>query len=213
MMDEDFCLLTSLRLQSRRCSLLPFHLDRLVANAEALDFALDRRALGQAIERVAAEYHRKSPAQLRVTVIRDGSWQFEDPRPLAQISSPLFAMLWPDRVKLDDPLLPFSTTHRPIYNDALRRARRLGLIDFIFQNEDGMVTEGADHSIFVRHGSRWQTPTLRAGLLPGVFRRHLLGTMANVVEEDFTRDQLFDADEIWLTNAVYGYRSVHVIPE
>lgn len=46
-----------------------------------------------------------------------------------------------------------SLSFRPVYDCAIREARSIGFIDAIFHNERGFVTEGAVHSIFVRHGN------------------------------------------------------------
>ena len=170
-MDEDLCLLTSIRLEAGCCCLLSFHLDRLVTGAEALGFVLDRADLEQALTRVAAESSPQNPAKLSVKVARNGRWMIQEPEIIAPNSSKPVAMLWPDPVCTDDPLLPYATTPRPVYDAALRRARELGLADFIFRNQHGLVTEGANHSVFVRHGSCWRTPSLAAGVLPGVYRR------------------------------------------
>jgi para-aminobenzoate synthetase/4-amino-4-deoxychorismate lyase len=82
-----------------------------------------------------------------------------------------------------------------------------GFADAIFTNENGYITEGAIHNIFVRNGSLWRTPPVSAGVLPGVYRRHLLATQANTVEANLNPDDLQSADEIWLTNAVRGIRN------
>ena len=74
-----------------------------------------------------------------------------------------------------------------------------------------MVTEGTGHSVFIRRGKLWRTPTLSAGVLPGVYRSHLLETMDNVAVEDFATDELLQADEVWLTNAVYGAQRVSLL--
>ena len=119
-------------------------------------------------------------------------------------------MLWPEAVDSQDPFLHYRTTHRPVYDHAVREAQRLGFVDALFHNEHGLITEGAIHSIFVRHGENWRTPTLSAGVLPGVYRGHLLQTLPHLREEDFSRDELLSADEIWLTNAVRGIRVVTI---
>ena len=209
-MTLDLRLLSSIRLEAGRCSLLSFHLDRFATGAKALNVALDLAGLEQALTGVAAGYTQLNPAKLRVTVARDGLWTIEEPEPIVADKSKPIAMLWSDPVRSDDPLLPYCTTPRPVYDEALRRAKEIGYIDALFRNEQGLVTEGADHSIFVRHGGCWRTPTLGAGVLPGVYRRYLLETMADAREEDFGAERLFDADEIWLTNALYGARTVTI---
>jgi len=60
----------------------------------------------------------------------------------------------------------------------------------------------------VRHGDHWRTPPVSAVLLPGVYRRHLLATNAEIAEVNISAEDLRTADELWLTNAVRGIRRV-----
>ncbi len=71
-----------------------------------------------------------------------------------------------------------------------------------------MVTEGAIHSVFVRHGRGWRTPPLSAGVLPGVYRGWLLASDPSIAEQHIPVNELWTADEILLTNAVRGKRRV-----
>ncbi len=212
-MDRKFSLRTSVRLESGCCVLLPLHLDRLAASARALNFNFDKMALEQDLKIFAAGHSQKSPASLRITVAPNGQWTIAPPELLDLTMRANQAVLWPDPVASDDPFLHYSTTYRPIYDHALQDARGRGFVDAVFRNEHGMVTEGANHSVFVRHGALWRTPPLSAGVLPGVYRRHLLATMNNVLEENFVVERLFDADEVWLTNAVRGAQVVTIVPE
>jgi para-aminobenzoate synthetase/4-amino-4-deoxychorismate lyase len=119
-------------------------------------------------------------------------------------------MLWPHPVQSTDRFLRHKTTRRTHYDAALKTALQKGYADAIFYNEDGIVTEGAISSLIVRHGDRWRTPPLDAGVLPGVYRRFLLETRPEITEAIFSVSELFTADEVWLTNAVRGMRRVTV---
>jgi para-aminobenzoate synthetase/4-amino-4-deoxychorismate lyase len=109
-------------------------------------------------------------------------------------------------------LLQHKTTRRAFYDQVYAEARRQGFADVIFVNERGHITEGAIHNIFVRHKDRWRTPPTVAGLLPGVYRRHLLTTQPEITEANLTPEDLHTADEIWLTNAVRGFRAATFVP-
>jgi para-aminobenzoate synthetase/4-amino-4-deoxychorismate lyase len=109
-------------------------------------------------------------------------------------------------------LLQHKTTRRVFYDHAYAEARRQGFTDVIFLNETGHVTEGAIHNIFVRHENQWRTPPVTSGLLPGVYRRHLLSKEHNIAETVLTLEDIRTADEIWLTNAVRGIRKATFAP-
>lgn len=163
---------------------LPLHLDRLSSAANAFHFALDRGGLEKALSTVAAQHHAQAPVKLRVTVDRDGVWTFDSPEPIGAESPTSKAMLWPEPIDSADRFLRYKTTHRPVYDRAARKVKELGFIDAIFHNERGLVTEGTDHSVFVRHKDSWSTPTISAGVLPGVYRDYLLRTLLSVRETD-----------------------------
>jgi para-aminobenzoate synthetase/4-amino-4-deoxychorismate lyase len=93
-----------------------------------------------------------------------------------------------------------------LYDHAYAEGRGQGFADVLFINERGRITEGAIHNVFVRHGAQWRTPATTSGLLPGVYRRHLLATNCAITEGILTPQDLRTADEIWLTNAVRGIR-------
>ena len=78
----------------------------------------------------------------------------------------------------------------------------------LFLNLRGEVTEGAISNVFVEKDGRFFTPPVACGLLPGVFRRHLLATLSNVNERVLREEDLRGADAVYLANAVRGLRRV-----
>ena len=156
-MDQDLLLHTTVRLELGHCIFLPLHLDRLSSAAKAFHFALDRGGLEEALNTVAAQHCTESPLKLRVTVDRHGVWTFDHPELIGAESPTLQAMLWPEPIDSADRFLRYKTTHRPVYDRAVRKVKELGFVDAIFHNERGRVTEGTDHSVFVRHKDSWST--------------------------------------------------------
>ena len=120
--------------------------------------------------------------------------------------------LWPTPVDSTNTLLQHKTTRRALYDHASAEGRRQGFADVMFINEHGHVTEGAIHNIFVRQGAQWRTPPVSDGLLPGVYRNHLLATRTSIIESSLTPEDLRTADELWLTNAVRGIRRATLVP-
>lgn len=211
LLDRDFELIETMRWQKGRCDLLALHLDRLTASARQLGFRLDRAQVQRKIEEEAGRLPEGHAFRLRVQVNAEGECSFTPAQVLVEETGPFTAFIWPVSVRSTDPWLAHKTTRRPVYDEAQRTAAEHGCIDAIFLNEHGTVTEGAIHSIFVRHGDRWRTPPASAGVLPGVSRRLLLDRMPQIQEEAFDAAALCSADEIWLTNAVRGVRAVALI--
>ena len=212
-MENDFRLLSTIRVEHGQCMLLPIHMERLWTSAAVLGFQLDRTGLEAALQSVAGQAPGIPAAKLRVQLRQNGTWQFSRLEPLFADAPDLKALLWPEPVNSADPMLPHKTTDRPVYDRVVREVHGCGFVDAIFHNERGQVTEGAVHSIFARWGEVWKAPTLAAGVLPGVYREHLLTTRPDVREEDFSVDELLRADEVWLTNAPRGVRRVTVLQQ
>jgi para-aminobenzoate synthetase/4-amino-4-deoxychorismate lyase len=211
--DQTFGLIETMRWQHGRCDLLELHLDRLQSSANHFHFRFDRASIQRAIEHHAAGLDANTPYKLRLVLDHRGACIFnalesitvEDPSTLLRFH------LWPTPIDSTNPLLEHKTTRRASYDHACNEARRQGFADVIFINEHGHVTEGAIHNIFVRHGTRWRTPPISAGLLPGVYRRHLLMTHSEIAQTNLTPEDLRTADQIWLTNAVRGIRNATLI--
>ena len=110
------------------------------------------------------------------------------------------------RVNPQDPMFFHKTTHRPLFAETLKAATQAGYDDVLFLNLRGEITEGAIHNIFVEKGGRLFTPPVDCGLLPGVYRRHILQTLSNVEERVLYLKDLHEADAVHLTNAVRGLR-------
>jgi para-aminobenzoate synthetase/4-amino-4-deoxychorismate lyase len=189
---------------------LGLHLDRLEDSAEYLDFPCDRAAVKATLEAHARGFASEAPRKVRLLLDRDGSLQITDeilPR-LAAEQRIGRVRIAEQRTDPADRMLYHKTTHRPIYARAFEHATRDGFDDVLFLNLRGEVTEGAISNIFVENNGRWFTPPVECGLLPGVYRRHLLATRPEIEERVLTLDDLRRAEAIYLANAVRGLRRV-----
>jgi branched-chain amino acid aminotransferase len=95
---------------------------------------------------------------------------------------------------------------------AAREAKSRHWNDALLLNPSGHIADSTIANLFwVKEGQLF-TPPLSDGPVSGVFRRHLMGHLKEVgspVEErSVTPDQLQEADEVFLTNALFGIRSV-----
>jgi para-aminobenzoate synthetase/4-amino-4-deoxychorismate lyase len=212
--DQSFGLIETMRWQHGRCDLLQLHLDRLQSSAGHFHFRFDRESIRRTIERQAAGFNADMPYKLRLVLDHRGACAFNPPEPITDQNpaTQLRIHLWPTQVDSSNPLLQHKTTRRTFYDQAYAEAILQGLADIVFMNELGHITEGAIHNIFVRHGNQWRTPPATSGLLPGVYRRHLLTTRDNIAEANLTVQDLRAGDEIWLTNAVRGIRKATLLP-
>jgi para-aminobenzoate synthetase / 4-amino-4-deoxychorismate lyase len=100
-------------------------------------------------------------------------------------------------------LLRHKTTFREDYDRAWREAEAQGAFDMLFFNERGELTEGGRSNVFVRLDGRWSTPSLDAGLLPGVMRGVLIEEL-DAEERPLTREDLDRAESLMICNALRG---------
>lgn len=86
---------------------------------------------------------------------------------------------------------------------ATREASLAGYDEAILLDTDGYVSEGAGENIFVVKGGVMRTPPLSSAVLAGITRDSVLRISRDLgvpfVEEKFTRDTMYLADELFLT--------------
>jgi para-aminobenzoate synthetase/4-amino-4-deoxychorismate lyase len=187
--------------------LLDGHLDRMAASAEYFGYAFDR---DDAVRRLAAAARgfARGPLRVRLRLDREGSMEIEA-APRLSSPEPARVAIAPEPVDSRDPLLYHKTTRRAEYDR--RAASRPDCDDVLLVNERGELTESAIANLVVRlDGALW-TPPLECGLLPGVFRAHLLAR-GEIRERVLYPADLARAEEVWLINSVRKWRRAEIIP-
>lgn len=187
--------------QAMRYRDLEAHLARMDSSALALGLPFDEQAARNALSTLAAG----TPC---ATVVRLESSQAGDitiaTRPVpGSPPSPVTVALSPFRTDPDDGLLRHKTTVRPLYDLEYRRAQEQGFFEILFLNRLDDVTEGAITNVFARTGTRWVTPPLDDGLLPGIWRARFLAG-ERCVEDHLTVADLLAADEVVIANSIRG---------
>jgi len=95
---------------------------------------------------------------------------------------------------------------------ALRSAKAEGFDEVIFVDGQERVFEGATANIFAVRNDILYTPPLVHGILPGVVRGRLLkATELAIKERTLTVYDLKTADEVFLSNSVFGIMPVREI--
>lgn len=179
------------------------HLARLAASAQALGFACDRAATGQALaEAVGGD----APLRVRLALATDGK---------AEVTTQVFAPLAPDtlwtlriastRLASTDPLLRHKTTRRQAYDAARAEFAREAADEVLLLNEAGEVCEGTITNLFLDmgHGGPLKTPALACGLLAGVLRGEMIDR-GEAVETFMSIEMLRSADAVYVGNSLRG---------
>lgn len=84
---------------------------------------------------------------------------------------------------------------------ARAQAQMAGFDDVLFLNTTGRVAEASTSNLFIVAGKAVFTPPVEEGLLPGITRAMVM-ELTHVTERPLIAEDLFQADEIFLTNSI-----------
>jgi branched-subunit amino acid aminotransferase/4-amino-4-deoxychorismate lyase len=215
-------LFETLKARGRTICFLEEHLDRIELAAGLLTFPFSREQTREALL-ATADRLESAVSRLRLTLSR-GSFAGAIPPPsqaghfvvgAAPYSEPtaeersagaccLFA---PNRRV--NPLSHLPQMKRGSYADCLYAAdyaRRRGAREALFVTEDGRVLEGATTNLFLLRDNLLVTPPAGEQVLAGIMRRQILIAAERlglaVEERDVPVAELFEAGEIFITNAL-----------
>ncbi|PGH20022.1 4-amino-4-deoxychorismate lyase [Fusobacterium polymorphum] len=104
------------------------------------------------------------------------------------------------------------TFHKTLnYGDNIlekRKSKKLGYDEPIFLNSKNQITEGTTSNIFAVVGGKIYTPNLSCGLLNGIIRQYIVSNY-DIIESEIDLEFLNNADEIFLTNSLFGIMPVN----
>jgi para-aminobenzoate synthetase/4-amino-4-deoxychorismate lyase len=197
-MPREVELLETLRLENGLPVRLNDHLERLRQSSEYFSFlAFDISGIRDTVEAVAREY-ASGIHRLRVIVQRDGRFSVTA-QPFAKDVEPRTLGLSRTPVDSVSPYLYHKLADRTLY--AERRGEVTGVDDVVLVNERGELTETTIGNVVLDLGGKPQTPALACGLLPGIYRSHLLGSGA-IEEAVLYPSDLIRAKRIWTVNSL-----------
>lgn len=198
----------SLRVWNGRIEFWPQHQQRLLTACAERDFPLPESALAAA-GAVFESAGINGFARVYVTA-GDGS-------PTAPVSAPrIFLLIEPRERERDDcwelcfhddpcrPLFGGVKTANYWFNTAaLTHARARGFDEALLSNDLGEVLSACCANVFVVHGDRILTPARGSGCRMGVMREWVI-QRRKVEERRLRREDIVNADEIFLTNSWLG---------
>lgn len=210
-LSDEFLLLETM-LWHNGFLLLEFHLDRLEDSAGYFDIPFDRSAVKAEIAAHSDSFRQGERYKVRALLNAGGELNISS-EPLASAESTATPRLRiaHNRANSADKWLFHKTTQRPLYAVTPLQMTTKDFDELIFLNERGEITEGTVSNIFIEKNGRMLTPPIECGLLPGVYRRHLLESLANAEERILTLEDLRTADAVFICNAVRGLRKARII--
>ncbi len=121
-------------------------------------------------------------------------------------------------IKIDSRAQPMKAKAASNYaNAALARVEALedGYDEAIMLNSQGKISEGSAENIFIVKDAQIITPPLTAGILEGITRDSVIQLIEEhggyVIEKDLDREDLYSADEVFMTGTAAEVKSVNQI--
>ena len=209
------------------------HYFRLMASMRILrmeipmDFTMEYLS-DQIISVLEANDLGNKPSRVRLTVFRnDGGLYTPESHDVSyvisaeEIDSPFFVFdneayrvdLFKEHYLNTGLLSTLKTNNRIINVVGSIYSKEAGLDNLIMLNHNKQVVEALQGNIFLVKGSEIFTPPLADGCLNGIIRKKIIELSKNVeeisiVEQSISPFELQQADEVFITNAIIGIRSV-----
>lgn len=223
-------LFETMMVRDGRLCLGAHHFDRLFSGMQflSLSAAFKRDDLETQILKLCQENGNPLRSRVRLVVFRE-----ESPAtgPITQISHYIIES-WPlpgepalngkglaidvfqGGRKACDALANQKSNNYLLYTLAAIHAQHLGLDDCLVMNSHDRLADSTIANLFYVFKGQVFTPPLSEGCVAGVMRRHLLENMPGagfaVHEKAVTIEDLLNADEIFLTNAIRGIRWIGI---
>ncbi|WP_238325617.1 bifunctional chorismate-binding protein/class IV aminotransferase [Leptospira inadai] len=183
------------------------HKERMIVSARELGFPFSEEIWNESITEIRKKSESENKKNFRIRMILDAKGGLSSELEPFGENKKEGPILISGRALEVEPLSKHKTTVREIFQKENRKAVEAGYLDVIFLNDKKILLEGAIHSIFLKIHGKWFTPSLKSGILPGVYRKKLLSKL-KVTETDLLPEDFDRADQVILTNAVRGIRRV-----
>lgn len=223
-------LFESMRLMKGKLKFADMHADRLQRGMKALKIdgysQTDAWFLKNKAEELATR-NKVKHARLRLTIYRDAEGLYTPTQnkmgyclELQPLDEPRYFLnekglimdVFTDLPKPSNYLSNIKTCNSLIYIMAGIYKEQNRLDDVFLLNQNGYLCEASSSNIFIWYNNHLYTPALSEGCVEGVMRQVVINlAKANnieVTEAQINPEILYEADEVFLTNAARGIQSV-----
>jgi branched-chain amino acid aminotransferase len=226
----------TIRLSNGQVLLWQHHWDRLSSALQTLQFQVPSFFTATYLQQQVLELTHKNGhqqlARIRLTIFR-GNGGLYDPEnhfpncliqswPLNEaLQSPntngLVIGIYQNGLKAADGLANLKSNNYLLYAMAALHARQQHWNDALVLNHRGTLADATIANLFILKDGMAITPPLSDGPVAGTMRRHLLEQLPaigfEVKEQSLVPEDLLLADEVFLTNAIYGIKWVQRLEE
>lgn len=202
------------------------HLERLTKSALGLGLAAPNHSrISKGIEQVLASNPKIDFGRLRVT-LTSGAGPLGSDRTSAEptiVISVAEQAPWPQSTTVllvpwtrneKSPLAGLKTTSYAENVYALAAAKNHGFSEAVYCDTSGRLCEGTGSNIFLVANDQIISPSVESGLLRGITRdlviEQALSAGLKVIERDVDPQELWDAEEVFITSST---RDIHPVTE
>jgi len=206
-LSKDFSLIETLA-WTREKGYLFFenHLLRLVDSARNLSFICKINKIKHDLLELISQFS-KPAYRIRLVLNSNGKYEISFFELESAQNHPVNIALSVNSINENNILFQYKTTHastRGFYQSELARIQEKNdVFEVIFQNREGFITEGTRFNLMIDINGKMFTPSVKSGLLPGVYRQYLLD-QKDCQEREITSADLQAAQQIFLINSVRG---------
>ncbi|MFN2458664.1 MAG: aminotransferase class IV [Chitinophagaceae bacterium] len=217
-------LFETIKVVENKIQLADYHFDRLFTGLRMLEIQANenftQKLIAEKIIQLCGVNNCSNLARVRLAVFRndvDTSGYIIEAMPLADDMNHLnekgFTIeIHPHIRKNCDAFANLKTANYLPYVMADLYARVNGLDECLVLNSNNKICDAAKASVFAISKNKIYTPALHQGCVNGVMRRFVINVLKQmgyaVYQTEVNEEILFNADEVFLTNATYTIRWV-----
>jgi branched-chain amino acid aminotransferase len=223
-------LFETMKMVNGKILLKDFHFERLFSSLGTLKYKIPAHFTASFLEKILTELAEKNECsrlcRIRLTLFRGHGNLYPTPAAFNYIAESsltdpavnnwnekgLSIGLYREAQKSCDSLSNVKSANFLPYVMATIHAEAGGMGDCLLLNSKGNIADATIANIFLVRENTIYTPALSEGCVNGVMRKYLLQKLKEngytCLETAITEEDILNADEIFLTNVMYGIRWV-----
>jgi branched-chain amino acid aminotransferase len=212
-----------------------YHFERLFDGLRQLQFTLPAHFTPASILsdiRTLCSKNKENIARVRLAVIRGNGGLYDPENHFPQTIIQTWALpdenyllnenglvmgIYPHARKSTDVFSTIKTNNYLPYCMAALYATAQHWNDALVLNTAGNICDATIANLFIIKNKKLYTPSLSQGCVSGVMRRYILSNIASTgytaEETILQKKDILEADEVFLTNAIWGMRWVQAVEE
>ena len=197
--DKYFELFETMLFENGKIFLIEEHIERLKNAADYFLFKINTaKIITKIIDAVKALDLNKN-YKIKLMLRKDGHTEINISEEISFQSNKI--VISGNKINAKNRFQYFKTTNRELYNKELELFRKDNYFDVIYFNDENLLAEGAITNIFLFINDIWHTPSIKSGILNGVYRDYFI-KKNNCIETEINKNDLLKSQKIILTNSV-----------